>query len=302
MALNRGLIDTIKKNFAKKATEELHDIVLVHDLDRWSEEAFVAAREILTDREAGRAKAPRVPEKEQPPPSIDEHLDSLFSLATFGAAAMIGGVVYLPGSGDYPIAFGSNVAWFAVETKDTAAVASILNLRQIREARWVDGIAAAHRSSVFVTPPLGDWTLAVGTSLLIAEKMDDVVKPLLEELSSHFQDAQYFCTRQGTELYAWARAQNGQLLRGYGWLGQRSLVLWNEGPETKQERTLRFRFTADSSEPDRGEGPLVPNEVCVFRLAALWSINPKTLEEQSAEPARGLLGDIPRRQNQVTRP
>jgi hypothetical protein len=187
-----------------------------------------------------------------------------------------------------------------VETKDTAAVAAALNLSQLQEARWADGVAAAHRSAVFVTPPLGNWTLAVGTVLLPPEQLDVAVKPLVEELSRHFRDAQYFCTRQGVELHGWVRAQNGHLMRGYGWLGQRSRVLWNEGPETAQERTLRFRFTAEPSEPDRGPGPNAPNEVCVFRLASLWSINPKTLEGQSAPPAKGLLGDIPRKQNQAT--
>lgn len=295
MALNRTLVDSIKENFTKKSTDELRDILLVNDLDRWSEEAFVAAREILADREAGRAKAPRVPEKEQLPPSMDEQMDSLFSLLTYA-----GPVVFHPGSGDYPIAFGSNVAWLAVATTDTAAVATALNLRQVQAVRWMDGIAAAHRTSVFVTPPLYDWTLVVGTAIQSPEQMDIAVKPLVEEMSQHFEDAQYFCTRQGVELHGWARAQNGKLLRGYGWLGERSRVLWNEGPETAEERTLRFRFTADPSAPDRGSGPNAPNEMCVFRLAALWSINPKTLEEQSAPPARGLLGEIPRKQKPAT--
>jgi hypothetical protein len=294
MGLNRELVDTIKEHFAKKATDELRDILLVTDPDRWSEEAFVAAREVLADRDAGRAKAPRVPEKEQPPPSLDEHLDSLFSLATHASAAMIGGVVFHPGSGDFPVSFGSNVAWLAVETTDIAAVASVLNLRQLREAKWADGIVAAYRSAVFVTPPLDRWTLAVGTPLLPREKIEAVVKPLVEELSRQFQDAQYFCTHQPTESHAWARAQNGQLVRGYGWFGRQ--CVWNEGPETEQERSLRFRFTAAPSEPDRGAGPSVPNEICVFRLASLWSINPKTLEAQSAKPALGLLGDRPRKQ------
>ena len=125
--------------------------------------------------------------------------------------------------------------------------------------------------------------------------MDVAVKPLVEELSRHFQEAQYFCTHRPTELHAWAHARNGHLVRGYGWRGQRSR--WNEGPETAQERSLRFRFTADPSEPDRGAGPNAPNEVCVFWLASLWSINPKTLEDQSAAPAMGLLGEIPRGRN-----
>ena len=296
MALNRSLINSIKEHFAKKATDELCEIVLVNDLDRWSEEAFAAAREVLAEREAGRAQAPRVPEEETPPPSADERLSYLFSLAAYMVSPVVGAIAFRPGGGDSPVSFGSNVAWLAARTTDTATVAASLDLRRVREARWAAGIAAAHRSGVFVTPPLGGWTLAVGTALLPPARMEVVVKPLVEGLSRRFGDAQYFCAHRPTETHAWARARDGQLLRGYGWFGLRSGAVWNEGAETEQERALHFRFTAGPSEPPRGVGPPSPNEVCVTRLAAMWSVNPKTISEDFREPAKGLLGDIPRQQ------
>ncbi len=303
MGLNRQLVDTVKHHFAKKSTADLEEIVRLKDRDQWSDESFVAAEEVLVERVSGRARAPRVPVKDTPPPSAGENLRELLPVLGFAVGGLLGGLIGRALSAEGPVTngpvpFGSNIAWLSVETKETAAVAAVLGLQNIRDATWADGIAAAHRSSVFVTPPLGNWTLVVGAALLPHEQMDVAVKPLVEELSRHFPDAQYFCTHQGMELHGWARAQSGHLLRGYGWLGQRSR--WNEGPETAQERSLKFRFTADSSEPDRGAGPNAPNEICVFRLASLWSIDPKTLEEQSAAPARGLLGDIPRRPNQAT--
>ena len=70
--------------------------------------------------------------------------------------------------------------------------------------------------------------------------------------------------------------------------------MWNEGPETEPERSLKFRFTADPSEPPRGVGPASPNEVCVTQLAAMWGVNPKTIDQDFREAAPGLLGEIPR--------
>ena len=305
MGLNRQLVDTVKYHFTKKSTADLEEIVRIKDRDQWSDEAFVAAEEVLGERSAGRAKEPRVPVKDSPPPSIGESLRERLPVLGLAMGGLFGGLIgrALSAEGPVkngPVPFGSNIAWLAVETQDTAAVAAVLALQSIREATWADGIAAAHRSAVFVTPPLGKWTLVVGTALLPHEQMDVAVKPLVEELSRHFPDAQYFCTQQGVELHGWARAESGRLLRGYGWLGQRSRMLWNEGTETEQERALRFRFTAGPSEPDRGAGPNAPNEICVFRLASLWSIDPKALEEQSAGPAKGLLGDMPPKQSQAT--
>ncbi|MCI0705759.1 MAG: hypothetical protein L0241_32260 [Planctomycetia bacterium] len=199
--------------------------------------------------------------------------------------------------GDKPVTFGSNVAWLAVETTDTQRVATTLGLRRLREATWKEGVDAAYRSSVFVTPPLGDWTLAVGTPLLPPEGIEAFVKPLLEQLSREFRDAQYFCTHREAELHVWARAKKGKLLRGYGWLGEPRRILWNEGPQTKDERNLGIRFTDGRTEPvetEPAEGLTNPDEGCVMQLALLWSIDPTSLDEHFQEPVMGLLGAVDR--------
>jgi len=63
------------------------------------------------------------------------------------------------------VPFGPRTAWLALDTTDTEAVATALGLREVQAATWAEGIDAASRASVFVTPPLGDWTLAVGVVL-----------------------------------------------------------------------------------------------------------------------------------------
>src|SRR5579864_6524085 len=113
----------------------------------------------------------------------------------------------------------------------------------MRAATWAEGVNEAGHASVFITPPLADWTLAVSTALFPPDRAETFVTPLLERLSRQFGDAQYFCTHRDVELHVWARARQGRLVRGYGWLGQKSLTLWDEGAATKQERALGFDFS-----------------------------------------------------------
>ncbi len=187
------------------------------------------------------------------------------------------------------------MAWLALDTTDTEAVATALGLRGAWAATWADGIEAAHQSSVFVTPPLADWTLAVGSTLFPPDRAEAFVKPLLERLSRQFREAQYFCTHRDVELHVWARARQGRLVRGYGWLGEKSLTLWNEGRPTKEERDLGYQFVEGRSpavEQAQNKNVTLPDEGGVMLLASLWSIDPTTLNEQFQEPLQGLLGKV----------
>jgi hypothetical protein len=298
MRLDRRLIDTIKKHFAGKSSAQLQEIVRAGDRDRWSEEAFVAAREVLLDRSAGRAQAPEVPVEDPPPPPAGGALDSLLVLATACAAGLMGGGIVLDlaehhPDPDQPVPFGTDVAWLAVESTDTRAVAVGLGLRGAREATWGEGVAAARRSLVFVTPPVGDWTLAVSAALFPPRRSGEFIKPLLERLSRRFGDAQYYCTHGGAGLYAWARCRSGRLVRGYGWLGRDGLALWDEGALTREERGLGLGFQGElppAAEQGGEAGVTPPEEGDVLQLASYWSVDPTTLDEHFKEPVMGLLG------------
>jgi hypothetical protein len=197
---------------------------------------------------------------------------------------------------DLPVPFGSKLAWLALETTDTQAVAAVLGLREARPATWAVGIDAAHHASFFITPPLADWTLVASTALITRDRVDASVKQLLVGLSRQFGDAQYFCTNREVELHVWARARQGQFVRGYAWLGEKRLALWDEGRQTKEERDLGFQFLnpeSISASPGPGrQAQQVPDEACVMQLASLWSIDPTTLDEYFKEPATGLLGNV----------
>jgi hypothetical protein len=326
MSQDRDLIDNIKMNFARKSSAQLQEIMGADNPERWSAEAIAAAGEVFQDRLAGRAQEPPVAE-EEPAPSPYSYVPEEMALGVL--AGLLTGFLVIPyykrtvKNSDRPLPFGPRVAWLALDTTDTKAVAQALGLRGVRDATWRVGVEAAYQSFAFVTPPLGDWTLAVSTALFPPDRVEGFVKPLLERLSRQFGDAQYFCTQQDIDLHAWARARKGRLVRGYGWLGQANLTLWDEGAPTKEERDLGFPFFNPTSicgspkqgskeERDRGDTfmkgqlPVVKrsdggaredltaaDENCVMQLALLWSIDPTTLDEAYKEPAMGLLGRVP---------
>jgi hypothetical protein len=184
---------------------------------------------------------------------------------------------------DFPKPFGYKTAWLAIKTHDSKGVAAVLGMREPKPANWQMGIEEAYDKSIFISPALGAWTLAVGAPLCRLGHSVDKIKPLLELLSSQFGEAQFFCTHRVVEMHVWARAAHGRIVRGYGWIGERGETVWNEGDQTEEERKLGFRFFDERSES-------FPNEGCVMRLAASWSIDPTTLDEQFKERGLGLMG------------
>ncbi len=201
---------------------------------------------------------------------------------------------------DLPQPFGYKIAWLALRTADTRAVAAALGLGGTRPSNWREGVVHAYKSEVFVTPPLSSWTLAVGSPLFVSGDPSQVVKPLLGRLSRQFGEAQYFCTHRVVELHVWAKAVQGRLVRGYGWIGERGQTLWDEGEQTPAERDLGFRFFDERSPDAAGEGYWArqdlsfPDEEAVMRLAAVWSLDPTTLDQRFKEPGLGLLGALPK--------
>ena len=300
MSHERDLVETIKRNFARRSTTQLQEIAGENDRERWSAEATVAAGEVLRDRRAGIAEEPQSPEIDEPPEysCVPEHIALGVLFGLFSGLVVIPYTRRETDPPDFPMPFGRNMAWLAMETTDTGAVASALGLTGAKLSEWGEGIEAAHSGSVFVTPPLGEWTLAVGTPLFHGvEVMDAVVRPLLERLSRQFGDVQYFCNHAELGLLVWARAVRGRLVRGYGWLGTQSRTIWEAGSPTPEESDLGFRRGAGQPpmiDPGDRTGPVPFTDESLFQLACRWSIDPTTLDESFLEPVSGLLGKLPR--------
>ncbi len=307
MSHDRRLIDSIKANFARKSLAQLQVVAGETDRERWSLHAVTAANEVLHDRAERRALEPDAPEADEEPSEFIYEPDAV-ELGVL--AGLLMGFVVVPylrrvEAPDLPVPFGHNVAWLCLSTSDTAAVASALGLsdgrawkRVLAETPWGPGVEAAHQQAgeVYVTPPVGDWTLAVGAALFQSpERTATVLRPLLERLSLRFGEVQYFANHTDIGLNVWGRAERGRLVRGYSWLGARGVTLWDEGEPTEEELGLGFRFGV--GQPPRVEsgdaGDLAPfPDDGVLQLAYLWSIDPTSLDQEFKEPGSGLLGSL----------
>lgn len=170
----------------------------------------------------------------------------------------------LPDSPDGPQPFGYKTVWLAVKSDDPAQVAQVLGLRTAGPVNWASGLALAYEraDSVFLSPALDGYVLAVGLS-------EEYSPEQIAALSVPFDDLQYFASHRVVDLYSWARAARGDLLRGYSYCGERGEVQWQRGEMTAEERALDFqRFRVDD---DIWE---TPDEEDVLRIAAAWGLDP----------------------------
>jgi hypothetical protein len=222
-----------------------------------------------------------------------------YRLARAGGAKRI----VLGSSPDGPCAFGCGMAWLAVRSDDPVAVLEALRLEEPRPCNWNSGIGAAYddwlgAAHVFVSPPVQGWTFVVGLPLPhpVGRGFIDKCTPLLVDLGGHFDEVQYFFSYPPIDYYAWARVQDGRLVRAFAVTDEG--IVWNKGRTSKEERGLGLKlFELRGVRERRGDagGELIlhPTEDHVMRLASRWSIDPTTLYEAHAPAALGYVALTP---------
>lgn len=204
---------------------------------------------------------------------------------------------------DGPCAFGCGMAWLAVRSDDPLAVLEALRLEEPRPCNWNSGIGAAYddwlgAAHVFVSPPVQGWTFVVGLPLPhpVGRGFVDKCTPLLVDLGGRFSEVQYFFSYPPIDYYAWARVQDGRLVRAFAVTDEG--IVWNKGRTSKEERGLGLKlFELRGVRERRGDagGELIlhPTEDHVMRLASRWSIDPTTLYEAHAPAALGFVAMAP---------
>ncbi len=115
---------------------------------------------------------------------------------------------------DRPLPFGPRVAWLAVDSTDTEAVAKTLGLREVRDVncRRESRRPINRPSSSRRRWRTGRWRSAPQGSFRLLTGSRGFVKPLLERLSRQFGMSGYFCTQHDIELHAWGEARKGRLV------------------------------------------------------------------------------------------
>ncbi len=198
---------------------------------------------------------------------------------------------------DTPKSFGRRCQWLALKGADTQSVAAALKLRSVTPANWATGIKAAYADKIFVSPPLGQWVLAIGVTLPDAGDAHhiDEITPLLLALSKMFEEVQYFGSHRVIEYYGWAKARQGKILRAYAYLGEAGTTLWNRGNKTPAEVELGFNFFDEASPAAEDVNYWqrtdlrFPDEEDVLAIAQKWSVDP-LFKAQRYGPGIGVLG------------
>lgn len=193
---------------------------------------------------------------------------------------------------DQPKPFGEDMAWIAIASTDTNAVAQHLGLEGLKPANWNAGVGAIYDSSladqyVFLTPPVGGWTLLASAALPLplGANFADKVTPLLEHLSSKFGDCRYFAAFPGIDVFAWFKFASGRLVRAYA--VSEAGVLVNREKPTREEKALGIKlYEVRGIRGRKGDagGTIVlhPTSDQVFSLAARWAINPMRMDQTEA--------------------
>ena len=182
---------------------------------------------------------------------------------------------------DSPHGFGYKTTWWAIRSTDTQVVADAIGLSNAMPCNWGTGIPASYENGIFVSPPINGWVIATGFKLPPGgnDIASECQKSLLK-LSVKFGESQLFSTHRVVDYHVWARAINGELIRGFGFLGESGETLWNAGDNsTETQLDLKFPDADDlASDSDDHADFDWPDEEHVMQIAGKWSVSPVELD------------------------
>ncbi|CAM3812107.1 hypothetical protein FLGE108171_15655 [Flavobacterium gelidilacus] len=199
---------------------------------------------------------------------------------------------------DNPIDFGYKIVWIAVKTNDKQKLAKILNLKNTKLSNWKSGIENAYENSVYITPQIGEWTLAVGMKLISGDSKESIkeLEILLNKLSLEFGEAQFFGTHRVVEYHNWMKSVNGKTERIYAYIGEsgENIKVFGNPSEIEKDLNLFNSFSKEAEDEnywDR-EDLIFADEDLVMKIAENWSINPtKLTERKDIKNELGLLSE-----------
>ncbi|WP_182869337.1 hypothetical protein [Stieleria mannarensis] len=170
-------------------------------------------------------------------------------------------------------------------------VAEFIGLSHPQDCNWSSGVSFAYDGGLFVTPSVDGWVLICGRDLPpFSESALAQVETRLSLFSERFAEAQVFATHRVVEYHVWARARDGVMTRGFGYVGESGVTLFDQGFDDK-EASLGFEFIDMNDVPTEEELDAAdwPSEEAVMEVARVWSICPVDLAERTS-PGVGLAG------------
>lgn len=183
--------------------------------------------------------------------------------------------------------------WIAAQGVSIEAVVNALQLRNLNECTWTDGLVNTGQDRVFISPRIGNWTLVMGDALPDPANDVDRCFRFLSHLSSELGHIQFFSANRALGYHAWAKFYQGKAVRAYGWAGQ---TVWNQGPMSSAEIKLGavcHDYFEDENLSWQEQQEISANNIeLIPSLAARWSIDPANIDAQKIAPYPGISGDL----------
>lgn len=172
--------------------------------------------------------------------------------------------------------FGPGRAWLALPATVADRLAERLRLRTVLPANWRAGLAETERQGVFVAPPCGGITFAVGADLRpgVVRSVEELAE-LVTRLSAEHGRAAWFVVDDDAEVFGWMLAERGELRRGYAFVGDHGPVFW-EGEPTAAEHELGC-YLDDPRDGSDDEIRWWPDSRIALAIAERWGVDPSRL-------------------------
>ena len=124
--------------------------------------------------------------------------------------------------------FGYKIGWMAVKTDAPESIIDPIGLNDFSAVGWNEGIQAAYKGKLFITPVLNGWVQLVGDCDPVLEGYfkghmmepnPDYVNELLyygmAQMSTIFAEVQFFYSHRTSGTYTYAKANEGKILRAF---------------------------------------------------------------------------------------
>lgn len=171
---------------------------------------------------------------------------------------------------DYPVSFGYKCNWLCVKANSSEEVIEKLGLKDAKPSNWDMGMEMAYNGYRFVSPVLDGYVLVVNIG---ENNISTGSTEILDEMAKKFPELQYYSTNRVTDYHVWVKYADGNMVRGYGFCGDKGIVILNRGDVTPEEEKLGFTNLLPDHEKN-WEDYTLPDEEYVLEIAAAWGIDP----------------------------
>lgn len=195
---------------------------------------------------------------------------------------------------DLPRSFAHKAGWLCIKASSPEQVIEGLGLKNPKEANWESGILETDRNfmtKAFVSPEVNGYILVIGYIPFGVMRSVDMEIAALDKAAASFSEMSCFATQSVVDLHVWARYINGQMVRGYGWIGERGEIYLNRGNISAEEAALGYVDFITDTDCD-WETARFPDTDNVHAMAKAWGIAPDLSNMNGYQTGTGFICDL----------